>query len=181
MLTEKELEAIKPHLNAESAAKLTAENGVELLTAQMHELSLLAVEQSKALKESETKALSTISMDPDALEMSVDLTLSKLDSLVAAGSITPAVSKALSAALVGPETGRNVYALSRKATGGTKPLATLVLDALKDNKPVKLGEKTASQQTQKKLELSRSDAQEDDKLQEDITNRMVAAANAGRR
>ena len=180
MLTDKELEAIKPHLNADNAAKLTGENGVELLTAQMHELSLLAIEQSKALKESETKSLDRLQVDPDVIEMSAENTELKLSTLVKEGAITPATSKALSAALVGPASARNVYALSRKATGGATALATLVLDALKDNKPVRLGEKTAGQQG-RKLELSRNDDQENEKQSENITNLMVASANAGRK
>lgn len=175
MLTEKELETIKPHLNADNAAKLTAENGIELLTEQMKELSLLALDQSKTLKENETKSLDRIQVDPDVLEMSVELTESKLSTLVTSGAITPATQKALSAALIGTKDSRNVYALSRKATGGANSIATLVLDALKDNKPVRLGEKTSGQQ--KKLELSRNDDQEEEKHGKAIFDTMTSGPN----
>lgn len=176
-LSEKEIEAIKPHLSAENAAKLTAENGIELLTEQMKELSLLAVEQGKLIKENESKSLDRIQVDPDVLDANADLAQEKLEGLVKTGAITPACQKLLSAALIGAPDARNVYALSRKATGANKALATLVIDALKDNKPVKLNEKTGAQQ---KVELSRSDDQANEKQQEEIFNRMLAGANRGR-
>lgn len=179
MLSEKELEAIKPHLSAENAAKLTAENGVELLTEQMVALSKLSIEQNEELKKANELKLDRIEVDPDTLETSVELTETKLSALVDSGSITPAVSKALSAALIGPEGKRNVFALSRKATGGAKPLATLVLDALKDNKPVKLGEKTGSQASGKKIELSRT-GEEDAEQQKKIFETMLVGANRGK-
>lgn len=177
MLTEAELALIKPHLSEENVKKLTGENGIELLTAQMTALSLLSIEQAKLLEKAEVVSLDRLEIDPDTLEMSVELTETKLAGLVESGAITPAVQKALSLALVGPENKRNVLALSRKASGGAKPFATIILDALKENKPVKIGEKTASQQ--KVHELSREG--DTDKEMENVTAVMVQGANRGRK
>ena len=49
MLTDKELDAIKPHLSEANLGKATLENGVEVLCEQMKQLSLLAIEQADAL------------------------------------------------------------------------------------------------------------------------------------
>lgn len=176
MLTATELELIKSHV-AENADKVTAENGVTVLTDQMKALSTLAIDLAAQLKKSETRSLSALEVDPDTLETSVELVETKLSTLAAEGAITPANHKLLSAVLIGTETNRNVYALSRKATGGTKSLAILVIDALKGNKPVKIGEKTASQQ---KLELSRSDDQGNESFMKSANEIMVAGANRSR-
>ena len=174
-LTAAELEIIKPHLSKENADKLTVENGLTLLTDQMKALSLLAIDQAEQLKKAETLNLSKIEVDPDTLETSVELVETKLSALVTEGAITPAVQKNLTTVLIGAEGSRNVMALSRKATGGTKPLATLIIDALKGHKAVKIGEKTGAQQ---KVELSRTDDQ--DKEIKKYSDAMLAGANRGK-
>ncbi len=173
-LTAAELEIIKSHLSKENAEKATADNGVTLLADQMKALSLLAIDQADQLKKAEALSLSKIEVDPDTLETSVELVETKLSALVTEGAITPAVQKNLAAVLVGAEGSRNVMALSRKATGGAKPLATLIIDALKGNKAVKIGEKTSAQQ---KIELSRTDDQ--DKEIKSFSDAMLAGANRG--
>lgn len=176
-LTQAELDLIKPHLSKENVEKATLENGLSLLTDQMKALSTLAIEQASELKKAEGKALDRLEIDADTLETSVELVQTKLDGLVASGEITPAVQKALSNVLIGPESARNVYALSRKATGGAKSIATQVIDALKGNKPVKLTEKTAGQQ---KIELSRTDDQAEEAFGKKANEIMTGAANRGR-
>ena len=173
-LTAAELEIAKSHLAKESAEKATPENAFALLTEQMKALSLLAIEQADSLKKAETKALSTIEVDPDTLETSVELVETKLSALVTEGAITPAVQKNLASVLIGAEGSRNVMALSRKATGGTKAMATLIIDALKGNKAVKIGEKTSGQQ---KIELARTDEQ--DKEVKSLSDAMLAGASRG--
>lgn len=170
-LTEKELDLIKKHLSKENAAKATLENGLSLLDEQMTALSKLSLDQAEALKAAEGKALSTIEMDPDTLETAVELIETKMDGLVKSGAITPAVQKALSSILIGNEGSRNVYALSRKASGGAKSFASQVIEALSNNKPVKLSEKTGAQQ---KVELSRADDQAEEAQQKEIFDIMVS-------
>lgn len=69
----------------------------------------------------------------------------KAASLVETGKITPAVKDKLCAALVGAAGKRNVFALSRHVSKTDASLANAVLDALKENDVVKLGEKTGLQ------------------------------------
>ena len=170
MLTDKELEAIKPHLNAENAAKVTADNGVELLTNQMVALSQEALKLSEQAEKAGQVALDRLEIDPDALDAHVESAETKLSQLVTNGAITPAVQKALSAVLIGAENSRNVYALSRKATGGAKSITNLVLDALKDNKPVKTGEKTGPQSQTRELSRNADEEKELAKAQEIMAN-----------
>jgi len=84
-------------------------------------------------------------VDPDAIEMLAEGTADKLDGLAAKGHITPAVAASLKVALVGKPGAYNARALSRSANGGTDPLAKLVIAALADNTPAKLGEHTKGQ------------------------------------
>jgi hypothetical protein len=274
-LNEKELEALKPHLNAENAAKVTADNGVELLASQMVALSQEAVKLQEqyelfnpyhdeggrftdgggagghtassaahaataehlgsgggsknvrvakmheeaakhgGIKQSDreyheaagrafrsgskddhetaakfaekagmkdaasahrdagsTKGLSLdrLDIDPDALDAHVESAETKLSNLVTSGAITPAVQKALSAVLVGEESKRNIYALSRKATGGAKSITNLVLDALKDNHPIKAGEKTGPQSATRELSRNADEEKEQTRMQEIMAN-----------
>jgi hypothetical protein len=274
-LNEKELEILKPHLNAENAKLLTAENGAKLLTSQMVALSQEAIklqEQyelfnpyhdeggrfsdsggagghttssaahaataehlgsgggaknvrvakmheeaakhggikqadreyheaagrafrsgSKSAHEDAAKfaehagmkdaaaahrdaggskglAMDMLEIDPDALDAHVESAETKLNTLVTSGAITPAVQKALSAVLVGAENSRNVYALSRKATGAAKSITNLVLDALKDNRPLKVGEKTGPQSATRELSRNADEEKEQQKMLEVMAN-----------
>lgn len=83
-------------------------------------------------------------MDPNIVELLATSTETLAASLVEKGCITPAVREKLDAILVGPAGNRNAKALSITA-GGSKPLATAVYEALRDNKPVQTGEKTGPQ------------------------------------
>ena len=175
-LTAEEIEKhVKKHLNAESAAKMTPENALELLDAQMTALSLIAIDQGKELEKAQTKSLDRLEIDPDVLELSAKLTQVKLEGLVASGAVSPVCAKALSAVLIGTKEKRNVYGLSRKATGGADPLADLIMDALKDNKPVKLGERTGAQQ--KTIALARTDEQADESYRKKVTDIMTAVVS----
>ena len=84
-------------------------------------------------------------VDPEVAEMLAEGTQEKLKALVASGKITPAVQAKLELALVGPASARNVYALSRTASKTEKSLAAAVIEALAENTPPKLGEKTGAQ------------------------------------
>ena len=283
-LNDKELEALKPHLNAENAAKLTAENGADLLTSQMIALSQAALELENqnqylelfnpyhdesgrftgegggaahktssaahaataehigegggaksnrlarmheeaakhgGMKQSEREyheaagrafrsggksdhenaaafaekagmksvavahrgiggkkgmSLEELEVDPDALDVLVGGTKTRINGLLACGALDADHAKKLTAVLVGEDAKPNVYALSRKATGAPKSFAAAVLDALEGNKPVKVGEKTGAQQATR--ELSRN--VEESKELEAAQNIMVAAANRGK-
>jgi hypothetical protein len=277
-LNKKELEILKPHLNAENAAKVTAENGAELLTSQMVALSQEAIklqEQyelfnpyhgedgkftdgggagghtassaahaataehlgsgggaknvrvakmheeaakhggikqgdreyheaagrafrsgSKSDHETAAKfaehagmkdvaaahrgaggskglAMDMLDVDPDALDVLVSGTKTRINSLQACGLLDADHAKKLTAVLVGEDGNPNVYALSRKATGLPKSFSAAVLDALEGNKPVKVGEKTGPQSATH--ELSRN--ADEEKEQQKTLEIMAGAAN----
>ena len=114
MLTEIELAEVKKHFPAEAATTLTVENGLVKLCEKHLELSTLAVELDKQVKDGSQVAMSNV--DPEVAEMLAEGTQEKLKALVASGKITPAVQAKLELALVGPASARNVYALSRTAS-----------------------------------------------------------------
>ena len=143
MLTEIELAEVKKHFPAEAAAALTVENGLVKLCEKHLELSTLAVELDKQVKDGSQVAMSNV--DHEVAEMLAEGTQEKLKALVASGKITPAVQAKLELALVGPASARNVYALSRTASKTEKSLAAAVIEALAENTPPKLGEKTGAQ------------------------------------
>ena len=87
-------------------------------------------------------------VDEDVLEDIGETRTTELSLLVAEGKITPAVAKKLSTILIGASGKRLTFGLSTKAAkafGLDAPLAKQVIEALKLNDPVKLGEKTRSQ------------------------------------
>ncbi len=87
-------------------------------------------------------------VDPHVIELTAESAEDKIDDLEKAANITPAVAASLKASLIGAVGARNSTALSVGKSGGLgDTLARQVIDALKDNDPVKLGEQTAAQTT----------------------------------
>jgi len=84
-------------------------------------------------------------IDPEVAELVATTVESIAASCVEKGRLTPATAKTLSELLIGAEGTRNGFALSRSATGGRKPLAMAVFQALADNDVVALGEMTREQ------------------------------------
>ena len=117
----------------------------ELKTAkEAAEAKIKELESSNAELIAASKAANE-QVDPDVLEERAETAEEKLQSLVEKAKITPAVAKKLQAALIGDSGARNAYALTRKASGMDVPLAKQILEALKENDPVELGEKTKAQ------------------------------------
>jgi transcriptional regulator of NAD metabolism len=83
-------------------------------------------------------------MDANTLELVGSTMSDKLELLVTAGKITPAVAKTLSAALIGAQGSRNEKALSL-GDNQSASLASQVIDALKENDALKLKEQTGAQ------------------------------------
>jgi hypothetical protein len=163
----------------EHAAFMHRENGNE---AGAKEHDKLAVKHHKAAdlakKGPKMKSMSAIyEIDPEALDLIIENTEMALSNLVSASKITPAVQKKLQAALIGPADARNAYALSRTASKTPKSIAASVIDALKDNDPVVLGEKTKAQT----VSLSRQVPGQPNDTNDEIAKTMDAAANSGRK
>jgi hypothetical protein len=118
---------------ARAAESESASKALSAVKAQVEDLSgKLAKAQPKTI-------------DPDAVEMLAEGTGAAILSLVDSAKITPAVAAKLTDALVGAAGNRNAFALSRTVSGDATPLARRIIDALKENDPVALGEKTKSQ------------------------------------
>ncbi len=84
------------------------------------------------------------SLPADLVEQMAVTGEQQLSLLVETGKITPAVRVKLAASLIGGNTGRNIMAMS-VGDGGKKSLLSNIVDALRDNDVVKLGEQTGAQ------------------------------------
>ena len=115
-------------------------------------------------------------LDPDTLELLVEGADAGLDSLVTNLNITPAARAKLGLVLVGPATDRNALCLSKTVSGTPQALVKGVVDALKDNDPVELGQKMGAQT----LSLGPAAGPDADAELAKITTGMSAMANAGR-
>lgn len=93
---------------------------------------------AKAAKPGEPKPKD---IDPELLRLSRENHGMRLDTLVATGRITPAVRDKLKGVFIGDDGA----ALKLSLSSGTSGQFGLVLDALTDNDPVKLGEQTRAQ------------------------------------
>lgn len=101
---------------------------------------------------------------------------SKIDSLIAASKVTPAVAASLKKILVGEAGKRNVRYLSRKHGNGTDSVVGAVVKALMENKPVELNTEHTGHQA---YHFAAGGSQEDPE-QEEVTKGMTEMANAGR-
>ena len=95
----------------------------------------------KAKKPDDKKASA---IDPNTLELVGSTVDDKITLLVEGGHILPAVGEKLSSILAGKTGTRNVIALSL-GENQEPGIAVQVIDALKENDPVELGEHTKSQ------------------------------------
>lgn len=127
------LEAVKKHFAALSEKRAEAEKA---LTQAQGEINTL-----KASMETDD----TPKIDPDLLDERADSAEERIDGLVERAKITPAVAASLKTILVGKPGTRHAYALSTKASGRVRPLYREIIEALEENDPVALGEKTAAQ------------------------------------
>ena len=94
----------------------------------------------------------------------------RLDLLVQAGKITPAVRDKLSGALIGNQGERSVVTMSVRDEGARPSILNDVVAALEDNDIVKLGEQTGQQVT---MSRETPGAEDNDA---DLTKEMIAAA-----
>ena len=110
------------------------------------QLEALQAEIEKLKKANRPKEL-----DPDLKDQLQEAAEDGFDQLVSNGKIVPAVAAELKQGLT------NEFCLSRSLSGGQTSIARLVINALKKNDPVKLGEQTGLQ----RIALSRSDEPSD--------------------
>lgn len=111
---------------------------------------------------------------PDLAEQMAVTGEQQLSMLVETGKITPAVRDKLAGSLVGATGKRSIMTMSLKGGNGKQSILTAVVDALKDNDVVKLGEQTGAQT------LSRQDATNsttEKSYDPDLTKEMIEMAN----
>jgi hypothetical protein len=147
-MTPKQLADLVAILPEAARKDVTVENITAALSAHTLALSAEITKATDELKLSrETPA---IEIDPEIVEAQTV----RLSALVDAGKITPACAKALEPVIIGTAEKPQTIALSRKATGTPKSLASMVLTALESNVSIQLGEKTGAQRP---LALARED------------------------
>lgn len=150
-MNEAMLKKIREILGADDS--LTADNALSRIEEHIKGLSAKNAETQKQMidlqskvsqLEGQVKAASAVSVDPNLAEQMGSTAEQQLDLLVQTGKITPAVKTKLAASLIGQTGSRNVIALSI-GNGGKPSVLTQVIEALKENDAVKLGEQTGIQ------------------------------------
>jgi hypothetical protein len=123
---------------------------IDAMLAMIDQLKAKLEELSKAEKAEPGSAEPMTASQLEALEDKAEIVANELETMQAAGQITPANAKALSAVLLGTHGQRNAYMLSRiadpLATGGVGTLrARQILSVVKACTAVKLGQQTKGQ------------------------------------
>jgi hypothetical protein len=147
-MTPKQLADLVAILPEAARKDVTVENITAALSAHCTALSAENAKVAGELKLS--RETPDIEIDPEVVEAQS----LRLSGLVTAGKISPACKAALEPVIIGTAEKPNCMALSRKATGTPRSLASMVLTALESNIAVELGEKTGAQRP---LALARED------------------------
>lgn len=177
MTIEELIEKMKPVLGA--GDELTEENLLSRMTERLEASATALEERDKKIGEltadletakAASKGGETPEVPAETLDMLAEGVETKVESLVAAGKLTPEAATKAKAFLIG--TGdKNQLALSRTVSGTPKSIAAEVLDILATNDPVKLGEQTKGQALSRQTP---GDGTPD--LDPDVTKEMIAEA-----
>ncbi len=122
-------------------------SAIETQTKSKAEVLKKIQDENIGLKSAATKnkAASTKGkIDPNTLELAGSAIGDKIQLLVERGSVLPEVAKRLSEALIGAQGSRKEMMLSLGEESAPS-IASQVVDILKDNDPIKLGEQTKAQ------------------------------------
>jgi len=169
VLADEDTNTKETHMTPEQLAKLkellgltedlTAENFMDVLAAKIKEMAAAAADLKTKLDEAATAAEdATPPVDPELIDDRAESADEQIDSLVDTGKVVPAVAAALKLALVGEKGKRLAFCLSRRLSQTPESIAKGVINALKLNDPVTLGEQTRSQA----MALSRQTPGEDE-------------------
>lgn len=107
--------------------------------------------------------------DQEILDDRAETVTEKLESLVEAGKVTPAVGTKLASILCGEVSKRPAYMLSRKVSGTSDSVAKQIIAALAENDLVRLGEKTGHQV----LKMSRKTPGDEEDYDPKVTEMML--------
>ena len=153
--------------NAEKAIIASFSGVTDKVASLMGQVKTLKADLEKA-KKATTGPPKPKEVDRELLRLSLKDRTRELDALVAGGRITPAVRKKLHALLVGKDN----EALSLSLSSGTGAFHEGIIEALAENDPVALGERTGGQT----LSLSGGPGKNNEPLDPAIKEEMAAMA-----
>jgi len=159
----------------EAAIKVSGENKEALDTAQKEVKKLSGLVKAA---EKKTAGNTEVKIDPNLAEQMGSTAEDQLSLLVSAGKITPAVKDKLAAGLIGETGKRNLIALSLGENSSPSVLS-VVVDALKENDLVKLGEQTGAQVMQRTVPAD--DKGEGTKADKESGDVMMSAAGVAKK
>ena len=181
-MTTDEFNLLVELLEKEEKGEATPENLAGKLSKRFSALSKAVEGHDKKVKDLQDKLdaasrkVAASQIDPDALDQLVESGEELIESLAFGPTpkVSPAVAGKLKLALVGTPEARNTFALSRKVSGTPKSLIKTIVEILKENDVVQLGEATKSQA----IALSRivPGQKADDTPDKGIQSTMIAAA-----
>jgi hypothetical protein len=146
--------ALESHFKKTAEQIKAAEASKKSLEAAQAKIKALEAKVMKLAENDETPD----ELDPDIADELAESASEGIETLAASGLITPAVAKKLDAILVGEPGDRHTYALSRRVSGRSRSLARDIIDALKENNPRELREKTRAQ----RMALDRENPDDDE-------------------
>jgi hypothetical protein len=146
--------ALEAHFKKTAEQIKAAEASKKSLEAAQAKIKALEAKVMKLAENDETPD----ELDPDIADELAESASEGIETLAASGLITPAVAKKLDAILVGEPGDRHTYALSRRVSGRSRSLARDIIDALKENNPRELREKTRAQ----RMALDRENPDDDE-------------------
>lgn len=159
--------------NIMSRLEAAMKAGADSLTTAKDENINLKKEVEKIKAASTQTASTEVKIDPNLAEQMGSTAEQQLSLLAQAGKITPAVKDKLTAGLIGETGKRNLIALSLGENSSPSVL-TVVVDALKENDIMKLGEQTGAQVTQRAVPAGDDD--EKTKADKESGDVMMSAA-----
>jgi len=140
---------------------------IEEITEEIENFKTESAREDK--NDSSDDKKSSVTMDEDTAEQAAITAEERLSLLVEQGKITPAVKEKLCSVLIGTTGSRNIMALSVKGQPDKRSLASNILDALKENDIIKLGEQTGAQVTLSRIIPDENEPTVDVSIQKEMT------------
>jgi hypothetical protein len=142
----------------------TEENILSLIAAHQKGQTekMEQLQNDKLALESQLPKDKKASIEPNTLELAATTMDERIQMLVQKGNIIPDVGKKLQSILIGEQGKRNIYTLSL-GDNASPSIATLVINALSDNDPIKIGEQTKAQVLSRETPGGEEEKEEADK------------------
>lgn len=147
---------------------------VESIQDENQELTTKVEELEKTPVKNDNNQVKEV--DADVLEDRAETAAEQIESLVGASKITPKVAASLKLTLIGDKGKFNSFCLSRRLSNTPTSIVKAVVEALKENDPIKLGEKTPAQLMELSLNTDTTD-DEDKAVTKEMVEQAGGAAN----